>query len=275
MKSHAISICKPEHGCINEDAAIARGNLIAIADGAGGGGLFAERWSAYLLNNLPDIPIRNVEELDAWIGDIWEPYYNQCEEDAKHLGGMSLDKFYDEGSFATLVAAWMSSANECQWISFGDSVAFHYNRLTKQLEHSFTSLADFDNPPYLINCKDELLKEGFKNGTFHIDGGSIVFVTSDALAHYIMMMYEIANADKYKQELATAESNRSKNSNYIQMAKAIGRVNFEKDIINKLTNTINHPTNFRRHIQSLIRKGLIAYDDYSIACFPFQKSGKR
>ena len=59
------------------------------------------------------------------------------------------------------------------------------------------------------------------------------------------------------------------------MAKAMGRVNFEKDIINKLTNTINHPTNFRRHIQSLIRKGLIAYDDYSIACFPFQKSGKR
>ena len=118
-------------------------------------------------------------------------------------------------------------------------------------------------------------KEGFKNGTFHIDGGSIVFVTSDALAHYIMMMYEIANADKYKQELVTAESNRSKNSNYIQMAKAMGSVNFEKDIINKLTNTINHPTNFRRHIQSLIRKGLIAYDDYSIACFPFQKSGKR
>lgn len=275
MKPHVISIGKPEHGCINEDAAIARGNLIAIADGAGGGGLFAERWSAYLLNNLPDIPIRNVEELDAWIGDIWEPYYNQCEEDAKHLGGMSLDKFYDEGSFATLVAVWMSSANECQWISFGDSVAFHYNRLTKQLEHSFTSLADFDNPPYLINCKDELQKEGFKNGTFHIDGGSIVFVTSDALAHYIMMMYEIANADKYKQELATAESNRSKNSNYIQMAEAMGSVNFEKDIINKLTNTINHPTNFRRHIQRLIRKGLIAYDDYSIACFPFHKSGKR
>ena len=105
MKSHAISICKPDNGYINEDAAIARDNLIAVSDGAGGGGLFAERWSAYLLNNLPDTPVHNVEELDTWIGRIWEPYYDECEEDAKRLGGLSLDKFYDEGSYATLAAA--------------------------------------------------------------------------------------------------------------------------------------------------------------------------
>lgn len=89
--------------------------------------------------------------------------------------------------------------------------------------------------------------------------------------HYIIMMYETANTDKYEQELSTAESYHSKNSNYIQMAKAMGRVNFERDIILKLINTINHPTNFKRHIQSLIRKGLIAYDDYSIACFILKK----
>lgn len=271
MKSHAISICKPDNGYINEDAAIARDNLIAVSDGAGGGGLFAERWSAYLLNNLPDTPVHDVEELDTWIGRIWEPYYYECEEDAKRLGGLSLDKFYDEGSYATLAAAWILSDTECQWISFGDSVVFHYNLHTKLLEHSFGSLADFDNPPYLINCKDELQKEGFSNGTFNIDADSVVFVASDALAHYIIMMYETANTDKYEQELSTAESYHSKNSNYIQMAKAMGRVNFEKDIISKLINTINHPTNFKRHIQSLIRKGLIAYDDYSIACFILKK----
>ena len=89
----------------------------------------------------------------------------------------------------------------------------------------------------------------------------------DALAHYIMMTYEIANADKFRQELKTAESNYSKNSNYIKMARIVRGVNFEKDVINKLTNTIGNPTNFMRYLQSLIRKGLIAYDDYSIAMF--------
>lgn len=267
MKRFATSIGKPDQGCINEDAVIARNHIIAVSDGAGGGGLFAERWSAYLLNHLPATPIRSAEELDAWIGDIWEPYYNQCEEDAKQLGGLSLDKFYDEGSFATLVAVWRLSDSECQWMSFGDSVAFHYNYRTKLLKHSFCSLADFDKPPYLINCKDELLKEGFRKGTFHTDADSVVFVTSDALSHYIMMMYEIANIDRFRQELDAAESNHSKNSNYIKMARSVRGVDFEKDVINKLTNTIGHPTNFKRYVLSLIRKGLIAYDDYSIALF--------
>ena len=267
MKKFATSIGKPEQGCINEDAVIAQENIIAVSDGAGGGGLFAERWSAYLLNHLPATPISSADELDAWIGDIWEPYYNQCETDAKKLGGLSLDKFYDEGSFATLVAVWRLSDTECQWMSFGDSVAFHYNYRTKQLEHSFGTLADFDKPPYLINCKDELLKEGFRKGIFHTDSDSLIFVASDALAHYILMMYEIANIDRFKQELDAAESKYSKNSNYIKVARAIREVKFEKDVINKLTNTVGHLTNFRRHVQSLIRKGLIAYDDDSLAMF--------
>lgn len=267
MRRFANSIGKPEQGCINEDAVIARENIIAVSDGAGGGGLFAERWSMYLLNHLPSTPISSAEELDAWIGDIWEPYYNQCEEDAKQLGRLSLNKFYDEGSFATLVAVWKLSDAEYQWISFGDSVAFHYNYRTKRLEHSFASLADFDKSPYLINCKDELQKTGFRKGTFHPDSDSVVFVASDALAHYIMMIYEIVNADRFRQELETAESNYSKNSIYIKMAWAVRGVNFEKDVINKLTNTIGHPTNFMRYLKRLIRKGLIAFDDYSIAMF--------
>ena len=80
-------------------------------------------------------------------------------------------------------------------------------------------------------------------------------------------MYEVASEDKYRQELDEAESKYSKNSNYIKVARAIREVKFEKDVINKLTNTVGHLTNFRRHVQSLIRKGLIAYDDYSLAMF--------
>ena len=73
MRKYTNSIGKPDQGCINEDAVLERKNLIAVSDGAGGGGLFAEEWSAYLLSHLPTTPICSADELDAWIGDIWEP----------------------------------------------------------------------------------------------------------------------------------------------------------------------------------------------------------
>ena len=265
MKSKSKSIGKPEEGCVNEDAAIARDNMIAVSDGAGGGGLFAERWSRYLIDNLPESPIMSANQLDSWIERIWEPFYNNCEEKAKLMGGLSLDKFYDEGSFATLVAVWKSSKTKCEWMSYGDSVAFHYNFATRKLEHSFGSLSDFDNPPYLINCKDELNKDGFRSGTFETDSNSIVFVTSDALAHYIIMMYEVYSKEKFQEELLKAESNHSKNENYIKAAKALGNFDFEKDVIDKIYKCVGNEVNFRRHIMKLIKLGLLAFDDYSFA----------
>ena len=67
------------------------------------------------------------------------------------------------------------------------------------------------------------------------------------------------------QEFDEAESKCSKNCNYIKVAKALHINDFENDVIKKLVNTIGHTTNFQRHIHSLLRKGLIAYDDYSLA----------
>lgn len=265
MKTKGTSIGKFEQGSINEDAVLARDNVIAVSDGAGGGGLFAESWSKYLLDHLPDTPIDTAEALDEWIGSIWEPFYNECEEAAKQLGGMSLEKFYNEGSFATLVAAWQIDAYTCKWISFGDSVVFHYNYTTRRLEHSFGRLGDFDEPPYLINCKDELNKKGFCKGTFHTDDSSVVFAASDALSHYIMMMYELSQKEKFAKEIADAVSHHSKNENYIRIALGMKEVDFEKDVVSKLSKCVTHKYNFSRHIQKVERQGLIAYDDYSFA----------
>ena len=264
MKTSCVSIGKFESGCINEDAALARNNVIAVSDGAGGGGLFAERWSRYLLDLLPDTPICSADELDRWIEQIWEPFYNQCEADAKQMGGMSLEKFYDEGSFATLVAVWRTSETICRWMSFGDSVAFCYDFDTHKLIHTFDCLGDFDNPPYLINCKDEINAKGFKSGEWNISDHSVVFAASDSIAHYILMMYEVSK-DTYTEEFQEAEAHHSKNENYIKVALSMPNINFEKNVLRKLMNCANHPTNFKRHIESLLRKGLLAVDDYSFA----------
>lgn len=258
----AISLAKFEEGITNEDATLARADVIAVSDGAGGGGVFADIWSKYLVEHLPNEPIVDFNAFDKWIDSIWEPFYNDCEELAKKEGGMLLNKFYDEGSFATLVAIWKNG----QWISYGDSVAFCYDKKTGELQHSFNHLLDFNNPPYLINCKDPLNDIGFKCGQFRLTEDSIIFAASDALAHYILMMYEVAHLDVFKDELLKAIDAQTRNSNFIKTAMSIEGLDFDKDVINKLWNCRTWPF-LRNHIKSLKNNGLIGHDDYSLVMF--------
>ena len=254
-----LSIAKLGENLVNEDAGIVKVSFIAVSDGAGGGGVFADRWSKYLVEHLPDMPIADYASFDSWIDSIWEPFYNACEAEAQKEGGMILNTFYDEGSFATLVAVW----NTGQWISYGDSVAFCYDRENGKLQHSFGRLVDFNNPPYLINCKDPLNEQGFKSGLFDIQPGSIVFVASDALAHYLLMMYEVAHKEEFESELQEAISAQTKDSNFIKTCMSQRKIDFE-DVIKKLPMS-NNAGNFRKHLESLRKKGLIAHDDYTIA----------
>ena len=102
----ALSIPKFEESIINEDASKATSKWIAVSDGAGGGGVFADKWSNYLVQHIPSEPIQDYAAFDDWLNNIWEPFYNDCECIAKQEGGMLLNKFYDEGSFATIVVVW-------------------------------------------------------------------------------------------------------------------------------------------------------------------------
>ena len=255
----AITIPK-ECDIPNEDAAIARENAIAVSDGAGGGGVFADLWSKYLVEHLPEKPIKSYQAFDKWIDSIWEPFYNDCEKKAQKEGGMLLNKFYDEGSFATLVAVWKTG----EWISYGDSVAFCYNRNTGKLQHSFTRLVDFNNPPYLINCKDPLNRKGFRHGKFEIDSDCIVFAASDTLAHYILMMYELAHKDQYEEELKQAVDAQTKNSNFIKTGMHLRKLDFAEYVIKKLEKC-KYKILLGTHIEGKRNKGFLGYDDYSLA----------
>lgn len=258
----ALSIPKFEEGVVNEDAAKATSKWIAVSDGAGGGGVFADKWSKYLVEHIPEEPLTNYQSFDSWLNDIWEPFYNECEYIAKQEGGMLLNKFYDEGAFATIVIVW----NNGKWISYGDSVAFCYDKKTGGLQHSFGRIVDFNNPPYLINCKDQTKEKGFKAGAFQLNENCVVFAASDALAHYILMMYEVANKEQFEDDLTEAISAQTKDSNFINTALSLKKSDFSKDVLGKLMNCRTN-WNFRLHLNSLFKKGLLGYDDYSLTFF--------
>lgn len=264
MNVKCISIAKPEERALNEDAVIAREDVIAVSDGAGGGGVFAEVWSQYLLDKLPSKPLEAFNDLDAWIDNNWEPYYNQQEAIAQQMNDpMLLSKFYDEGSFATLVAIWRND-NRVQWMSYGDSVAFCYNPSTECLMYSIGALADFGDAPYLISCKDPLQQAGFKAGEFELESQNIYFVASDALAHYILMMYMVAHKEHFERELQDALSAHNRNANYIRVAMSLEPVAFT-GILRKLLNCVGNRQNMSRHLAKLRRAHLLAVDDYSLA----------
>lgn len=259
-----ISIAKFNDITPNEDSFFVSENCIAISDGAGGCGLYSNEWSQYLINNLPkDTPLTTFAELDSWIEKIWEFFYNEHELLVQHGDGLLQSKFYNEGSCATIVSGWITSTKEVRWCSYGDSVIFHYNRLTKILEHSFTKLADFSNSPMLISCKESLEESGFKSGVFHIDKNSIVFAASDALSHYILMMYMLANRTSFSSELNDELSCRSSNSNLLQVADKL-EYDFEKDVLETLALLVDKPLMFEEKMKELHCQGVLDIDDYTL-----------
>lgn len=262
-----VSIAKINDHVVNEDSFFSSEQCIAVSDGAGGCGLFANEWSKYLIGHLPKRqPIITFRELDDWVDGIWEPFYNEHEERAKSGDGILLNKFYNEGSCATIAAAWKSSDAECRWIAYGDSVVFHYSRKTGIMEHSFTKLADFSKPPRLVSCKDPLEEEGFKSGVFSLDASSIVFAASDALSHYILMMYELSKCLDYREELSEEYLKQSGNSQLLKTAETI-KFDFEKDVVNQLLETSESETSFKGYIEDLYEKGLIDMDDFTFVAF--------
>lgn len=243
---------------INEDAIKATSEWIAVSDGAGGGGVFADKWSNYLVEHLPDEPIIDYQTFDAWIDGIWEPFYNEWEKRAKIVGGMLLNKFYDEGSFATLVAVWKNG----QWISYGDSVAFCYDKKTGRLQHSFGRLVEFNNPPYLVNCKDPTDEKGFRCGQFEMNDDSVIFVASDAMAHFILMMYKVTHMGQFSEELKEALDAQTKDSNLIKTAILMRKRDKGNEWLKFLD--CRHKGHFKQYIKKLYKDGLMRIDDYSL-----------
>lgn len=259
----------------NEDNCRIKDDMIAISDGAGGCGVFASDWSAYLVENIcqrpNDEPIDSFEQFDHWIAEIWEAFYNEHEEKAKKYDGIFQTKFYQEGSFATLAVVWKTGTNVCHYVTYGDSVVFHYSRRAGKFEHSFTKLADFAKPPYLISCKDNLQPEGFRVGNLILEKDSVVFAASDALSHYIMMMYYATHKKEYKEEIKAILSAHTSDSQMLSIVLNEvdeGCLNFDR-LINNLQDVSKNQEAFDIFVKELHRRRVLDIDDYTLAILKY------
>jgi hypothetical protein len=76
-------------------------------------------------------------------------------------------------------------------------------------------------------------------------------------------MYEVTHKDMYCKELHDAVNVQTKDSNFVKTAMGLKNVNFDKDVVDKLISCKNSG-NYKRHLESLRKKGLIGHDDYSL-----------
>ena len=145
----------------------------------------------------------------------------------------------------------------------GILVPFRYSFQATILEHCFTKLADFSNPPRLVSCKDPLEEEGFRCGDFDLDESSVVFAASDALSHYILMMYELAHCKEFGEELAEEYLKQSGNSQLLKTAETL-RFNFKHDVIEKILQASDTQLAFEKYLKGLYHQGVIDMDDFTI-----------
>ncbi len=73
----------------NEDSfrAADEAGIWAVADGAGGTGIYAGEWAQHLTQQITDVPFRNVVELAHWLDGHWEGFFNTyyCRAEVDYL----------------------------------------------------------------------------------------------------------------------------------------------------------------------------------------------
>lgn len=265
------SIAKSDYqGIIPNEDRFQLVNPIALADGAGGAGLFTGEWAEYLCDHLPVDPIPTFELFSEWVNSIWEPFCNKYQSIAEGRGIGA--KFLSDGSWATLVAIWLPDFinQKFRWLAYGDSALFIFDTAEKRMD--FCSVKDvnlFNESPYLINWKEDPSPVGFSNGEFILNKNQIVLLASDAMSQYILLMYLIgANSESAKLQLNMLEASGSRLA--VQMAKmkiASEAADFFNMTLPELVDSLNSIESFQRLTDKLKQKGFLALDDYTLLFF--------
>lgn len=245
----------------NEDAICVKPNCVAVADGAGGIGIFADKWADTLTRNIPENAFCDISELENYIASLWDDFYTG---NITLLGNdpWKIKKFENEGSSATLAVLWKTEENKYIYQSYGDTACFVFNTENESLkiQDNLKDINDFSLAPNLINWKDEnLLAQAFYNQEITLLDNEEIIIASDGIAVYIYAAYLVY----------------SKNFNYenIKEAKTIKIIDYFKknpinsfsEWLNLLRDSLKNKENFISLCKEWQANKALPNDDYTIA----------
>lgn len=257
----------------NEDAVLAKPNIIAVSDGAGGCGIFADRWSEYLLSKLTEKPFATFTEFSQWTDQIWQEFYNDIERGLSQYSPIVQNKFNNEGSYATLAAVWHNTQNSTiDWCCYGDSAIFVYRPSTgKMVFMSCIEIETYNRNPHLINWKDIPSEKHFREGKVAIETTDMVFCASDALSCMLTMSY-YASQDR-EQLLKCSNSDTRLAHHAREILEWSTTHKFYEDMLKPLIAACDN-AQFAEKLHAFHKIGILGNDDYSLVWFNSKKEQK-
>lgn len=188
----------------NEDACLVGGLAASLSDGAGGCGIFCGDWAAYVcklfLGNIPD----NISGINQVIDANYQQFTSAIEASA--ASASAIDKFYQEGSYATLASVAFNAEASCFDVcTYGDSPVFHYREGCFHLYSSYCSLSAFIENPHLLNWIKEIETEQgfFVEKQIPFSPNDSLILTSDALGQLILSFCMVIRAMQGNEEAKT------------------------------------------------------------------------
>ncbi|GAB3027185.1 hypothetical protein [Spirosoma pulveris] len=248
----------------NEDAwrVDPEAGLWAVADGAGGTGLYAGEWARFLVEQLPEQPFSVIDEVGDWLNNHWGRFFDQYQARAA-ANYLTELKFMNEGSGATLAtlhqqAAWL------HWSVYGDAIVLCFNPATGQVMASNPALSQFTEAPYLLNWQFPCTADGFRSGRWPHEPGLKLALCTDTLGQYLLMAHQALAGDCHElaalAQLPTALGNRAQMHQAFWEPAAGG---FSDQVWDPLWQAMASPDLFVQHTQLLRTRQLLGIDDYT------------
>ena len=248
----------------NEDAYLvdSQGGVWAVADGAGGTGLYAGQWAQFLVEQVPGEPFGDFSALTDWLERCWAAFFAEFQpQAATHY--LTERKFMNEGSGATL-ATLHQRADTLHWMVYGDAVALCFNVLSGEMRVAKPGLSQFELAPYLLNWNSAPQPDSFACGYWNHEPGNTYALFSDTLGQFVLMAHDALTGN-------TAELNR-----LAQAPTALGQratrhqdfwdrnlQPFGQSVWKQLRDSLATPDTFAKYTQHLRSQNLLGADDYT------------
>jgi hypothetical protein len=257
---------KAEEGHENQDAfqlfAPKKGRLLlALADGAGGYGALNSRWAKALLSQLlTHEPMQNLATLDAWL-DTWAGDFVEAQNEILAAREYLVKKFNQEGSAATLVAAWYApKTKKLHIISYGDSFYAFFCGKNWHFPPQRAKIEQYLDSPYLLNWNVEKGAEaGFSYACFSVKKGARLWLSTDALGQLALSLHSLAAAPAAINTLL-----REQGQHYYRLQLLAAQNGYKwADFVAEWRGALLSPANFKAWIDGLRAKKWLEEDDYT------------
>lgn len=258
----------------NEDAVMIRQTgdyyMYAMSDGAGGAGIFCGAWARFLAENQNTEPYTNNEQISDWFLSVSKYFYDDISLTLTNYEPLVAQKFYEEGSYATLLFLWLhKESRKLYFTGCGDSTMFLFE--LKDGQYITTVIfpinvqTSLNQPPKLLNWRKGILNDLIQS-EHPCSKDSYFVICTDSMARWIICNLMFLDSGNLRNCLGKNlyESISNEQMTLIEHLKQNYEWQSVDQFINFLENKLTDDTRFKDFINDKFTSNELEQDDISI-----------